>query len=69
MNIFGKHGELQLTKHLVTAKGYHFLLVIDKCALITPNIMAHTMESIYDRMRGSEIRCDVEKCGGLMKQG
>jgi len=38
MNIFGKHRGLELTEHLVTAKGYHSLLVIDNGILITPNI-------------------------------
>jgi hypothetical protein len=43
MNIFGKNRGLELTKHLVTAKGYHSLLVIDKCVLITPNIKVHIL--------------------------
>jgi len=69
MNIFGKHRGLELTKHLVTAKGCHSLLVIDKCILLTHNIKVHTLESIYDMMCGSEIRYGVEKYGGLMKHG
>jgi hypothetical protein len=69
VNIFGKYRGLELTKHLVTAKGYHSLLVIDKCVLITPNIKVHTLESVYDMMYGSEIRYGVEKYGRLMKCG
>jgi hypothetical protein len=69
MNIFGKNRGLELTKHLVAAKGYHSLLVIDKCVLITSNIKVHILESIYDMICGSEIRYRVEKYGGLMKQG
>ena len=69
MNIFEQHREFELTKHLDTAKGYHSLLVIVKCVLITPNIKVHTPESIYDMMCGSEVWYRVEKYGGLMKCG
>jgi len=69
MNIFGKHRGLELTKHFVTAKGSHSLLVIDKCILITPNIKVHTQEIIYDMMCGSAIRYGVEKYEDLLKLG
>ena len=63
MNIFGKHRRLELSKPLVTAKGYHSLLVVDKCVSVTPNIKIHTLESIYDIICGSEIRYEVEIWG------
>lgn len=55
-----KTGWSNKQKTLAPSKGYHVLIVTNKCISVAPNIRVKMLENIYEVVCESKITCGIE---------